>query len=523
MGFENCAPLDFTIAKNRNDFEGALTRLASAEPQTAFPLIEGQRVDGGETISVENPSHTESPIGTVSLASVADSERALTVLRKGFPAWRDTSSEERADILFRLADLLEGERNDLSALIVLEAGKPWREADADVVEAIDFCRYYADIVKERMSKPLLVGEVLGEQNFYFYEPRGVALVISPWNFPLAIACGMTVASLVTGNTTVLKPAEQTSLIAYRFAQLVYQAGFPKSSFAFLPGIGETVGAALVDSPDVDLICFTGSKAVGLHIISKAAEVHPGQRNVKRVIAEMGGKNAIIVDEDADLDEAVKGVLASAFGFSGQKCSACSRVIAVGSAYEVFVKRLCEAASDIVCGAAADPASYFGPVIDAEAHQRILATIEAGERELKLGFRGEAPKDGYYVPATIFRDVPTSAPIWREEIFGPVLACRKADSIEEALKVALDSPYALTGGLFSRSPKNIALIRKEFRVGNLYINRTCTGAIVGRQPFGGAKMSGVGSKAGGPDYLLQFTEPRTITENTMRRGFTPELA
>jgi RHH-type proline utilization regulon transcriptional repressor/proline dehydrogenase/delta 1-pyrroline-5-carboxylate dehydrogenase len=409
---------------------------------------------------------------------------------------------------------------ELSALIVLESGKPWAEADADLAEAIDFCAYYADEMT-RLGTSERTMEILGEDNQYFYQARGVAVVIAPWNFPLAIACGMAVAALVAGNAVILKPAEQTSVIASELAKILLAAGIPGNIFAFLPGIGEEVGPVLTDSPDIDLICFTGSKSVGLQIIQKAATVHPEQRSVKRVIAEMGGKNAIIVDDDADLDEAVKGVLHSAFGYAGQKCSACSRCIVVGSAYETFMARLVEASKDLIVGPSSDPATFLPPVIDQEAQTRILNLIEQYSRQCKVAFKGTTPNTGYFVPITIFRDVPTESQLWQEEIFGPVLACRRAESFEEALSIANASRYALTGGVFSRSPSHLERARRSFKVGNLYLNRKITGALVCRQPFGGFKMSGVGSKAGGKDYLLQFLEPRTVTENTMRRGFAPE--
>jgi RHH-type proline utilization regulon transcriptional repressor/proline dehydrogenase/delta 1-pyrroline-5-carboxylate dehydrogenase len=413
----------------------------------------------------------------------------------------------------------------LAALIIREAGKPWREADADVAEAIDFCRYYADEV-ERMWQARRTDTVLGEDNTYFYQPRGVVAVISPWNFPLAIACGMTVAALVTGNTVVLKPAEQTSLIASELAKILYEAGVSPAAFALLPGVGEVVGRALVTHPDVVLTVFTGSRPVGLEIIEASAAVQIGQRGIKRVIAELGGKNAIIVDSDADVDDAIRGVLTSAFGFAGQKCSACSRLIVVGGAYEPFLQRLASATRDLIIGAAQDPASFLGPVIDRESCSRIKSLIENGNA-VPLLCRAELPTaladQGCFVAPTIFRDVPRDHTLWRDEIFGPVLCCTQAASFEEALEIAGDSDYALTGGVFSRHPQNVALARRDFKVGNLYINRSITGALVGRQPFGGFNFSGIGSKAGGPDYLLQFVEPRVVTENTMRRGFTPDIS
>jgi RHH-type proline utilization regulon transcriptional repressor/proline dehydrogenase/delta 1-pyrroline-5-carboxylate dehydrogenase len=417
---------------------------------------------------------------------------------------------------------MRAERHDLSALIVREAGKPWKEADADVAEAIDFCDYYAEQMEE-LGPPKLMQKLPGENNHYFHIPRGIAVVIAPWNFPLAIACGMTVAALVTGNCAVLKPAEQTSLIAGEFARILLACGVPKDAFAFLPGLGEVVGRQLVSHPDVNMICFTGSKSVGLEIIKTAAVVQPGQESLKRVIAELSGKNAIIVDEDADLDEAIKGVLYSAFGFSGQKCSACSRCIVVGDAYEPFMNRLVAAAADLIVGAPSDPATLVGPVIDSESQSRIAKLIAAMENSTKLAFKGTTPESGFFVPPTIFRDVDPTSAVWREEIFGPVVGCCQARDFAHAIELANDSSFALTGGIFSRSPANIEVAVSTIKVGNLYINRGCTGAMVGRQPFGGFKMSGIGAQAGGPDYLLQFVHSRTVCENTMRRGFAPAVA
>ena len=332
---------------------------------------------------------------------------------------------------------------------------------------------------------------------------------------------MTVAALVTGNVVAFKPAEQTSIIAHTLASILFEAGLPRNVLAFLPGWGETIGRALVQSPDVALICFTGSRAVGLEIAKEASTVRPGQHHLKRVILELGGKNAFVVDEDSDLDEAIRGVLYSAFGYAGQKCSACSRVLVVGDAYETFLARAIEAARALIIGAASDSSSYLGPVVDEESQKRIFKTIETAEQTTPLAFKGTAPTTGYFVPPVIFRDVSPNSSLWRDEIFGPVLAVRRVETFEEGVAEALASEYALTGGVYSRSPKNIEYAKRKFTVGNLYINRGCTGALVCRQPFGGFKMSGIGSKAGGPDYLLQFVEPRTYTENTMRRGFTPE--
>ncbi|MCB0323243.1 MAG: aldehyde dehydrogenase family protein, partial [Bdellovibrionales bacterium] len=376
----------------------------------------------------------------------------------------------------------------------------------------------------RLFQPRPLGTFPGEHNIYTYEPRGVAVVISPWNFPLAIPCGMFAAALVTGNTVVLKPAEQTSFIAKLLFEAFLDAGMPSQVAAFLPGIGEEVGPVLTRHRLVQTLVFTGSRAVGLQLVQEGA-THHGE-HVKRVIAEMGGKNAVLIDDDAELDEAVRGSVISAFGFQGQKCSACSRLIVVGSTYDRVVERLGQAVESLIIGPASRPETFVGAVIDEDAQQRILGVIEDAKRSCRLIAQGAVPaacRDrGFFVPPSVFGEVPQGHALVTQEIFGPVLAVERAATFEEALSMALDSEYGLTGGVFSRSPEHIQLAVREFRVGNLYINRPCTGALVGRQPFGGAKMSGVGSKAGGPDYLLQFVVPRTVTENTMRRGFAPDL-
>jgi RHH-type proline utilization regulon transcriptional repressor/proline dehydrogenase/delta 1-pyrroline-5-carboxylate dehydrogenase len=365
--------------------------------------------------------------------------------------------------------------------------------------------------------------VAGEENEYFYEPRGVAVVIAPWNFPLAILTGMATAALVTGNPIILKPAEQSSVIAAKLMDVIQEAGLPRGVANFLPGVGEEIGPTLVEHPDVAIIAFTGSLGVGLWINEHAAKTPKSQDHVKRVIAEMGGKNAVIVDADADLDEAVKGVVDSAFGYQGQKCSAGSRAIVLEPVYEAFLARLIEATKSLKVTPAEDPGCAVGPVIDADARARIEKMIDTGKSESHLAYAGDLgplKSEGCYVAPTVFADVPPTAVIAQEEIFGPVLSVIKARDLEHALEIANGTKYALTGGFFSRSPRNIDAVRRRFRVGNLYINRKSTGALVDRQPFGGFKLSGIGSKAGGPDYLLQFVLPRVITENTMRRGFAP---
>ena len=527
--FKNEPLRDFSEERNRLAIEQGLSEVDAmirSKALHAAPIIRGKRCSSSETFSRPDPSNLSITVGTTEFASVEQAAEAMNACKEGLADWRARPHAERAEILRAVAAHMKDKSSFLTALIIKEAGKPWREADADVAEAIDFCLYYAQEML-RIGTPRRTQDVLGEENLYFYQPRGVAVVISPWNFPLAITVGMTVAALVTGNTVVLKPSEQTGLIAHEFAKMLLSAGVPANAFAFLPGRGETVGRYLVQHPSTALVAFTGSRPVGLEILRSAAEVAPGQPGIKRVIAELGGKNAIVVDDDADFDDAIRGTLQSAFGFAGQKCSACSRLIVVGDAYEPFLERLSAATQDLILSRAEDPSSFLGPVIDAESHSRILDTIGAARSELTLLTEAKLPSElaasGYFVPPTIFRDVPPSHSIWREEIFGPVLACTRAASFDEAVALAVDCDYALTGGVFSRHPAHIDHAREEFRVGNLYINRSITGALVGRQPFGGFRFSGIGSKAGGPDYLLQFVEPRVVTENTMRRGFSPDLS
>ncbi|MFM9957190.1 MAG: proline dehydrogenase family protein [Phycisphaerales bacterium] len=482
------------------------------------------------------------PMPRRDVADVDTRQAASSVERaqSAFAAWRDVDPRQRAEVLTRAAAIMRQRRDELSAIMIKEAGKTWREADADTCEAVDFCEFYA-----RLAVPLFerarIGKFIGELDEQWYQPRGVAAVIAPWNFPLAICCGMTVAALVTGNPVVIKPAEQTPVIAERLFTILRQAmadaGFGSKQhadvLALCPGPGETVGAALVRDPRVALIAFTGSKAVGLDIIKAAGLTPDEQPFVKKVICEMGGKNALVIDESADLDEAVLGVRHSAFGFQGQKCSACSRVIVVdpsdsGEAHDHFVERLVEATKALVIDDPAKPGTDVGPVIDADSKKKILHYIERGKAQCKLALGMpvpdalEAATGRAYVGPHIFTNVKPEHDIAREEIFGPVLAVMRARSFDEALAIANNSPYKLTGGVFSRKPAHLEKAKREFRVGNLYLNRGITGALVARQPFGGFAMSGVGSKAGGVDYLLQFVEPRASCENTLRRGFAPEL-
>lgn len=518
--FENEPLTDFSKEANRQALQQALNDL---QPylDASYPAIIGGEKAIQEMFDVSNPSHCNQIVGRCGRSTEGHARQAIAAAKAAFPGWRDTEPKQRADLLFAAARIMRRRRFELAAWEVRESGKPWREADADVAEAIDFCNYYAHEML-RLAPPQR-RDLPGEENETFYEPRGVAVVIAPWNFPLAILCGMTTAALVTGNTVIMKPAEQASVIAAKLMEVFQEIRLPPGVANYLPGVGEEIGPVLTNHPDTAMIAFTGSRGVGLLINAEAARTPPGQEHIKRVLAEMGGKNAIIVDDDADLDEAVAGVVASAFGYQGQKCSACSRVIVHESLYDTFLARLIEATRSLKIAPAEDPGCSVGPVIDAEAKRRILDYVEKGKREARLAYAGEVgpwADEGHYVAPHIFADVPPDAAIAQEEIFGPVLAVMKARDLDQALAIANGTPYALTGGLYTRGPRHIERVRREFRVGNLYINRKITGALVDRQPFGGFKLSGIGSKAGGPDYLLQFLLPRTITENTMRRGFAP---
>ncbi|AVH72382.1 L-glutamate gamma-semialdehyde dehydrogenase [Nostoc sp. 'Lobaria pulmonaria (5183) cyanobiont'] len=516
--FLGAADTDYAEEEVRTKAAQAFQNVRQQLGKTYLPLINGEYVNPPEFVDSLNPSKFSEVIGKVGLISVEQAEQAMQAAKAAFPGWKKTPAKQRADILRKAGDLMELRRAELSVWIVLEVGKPVKEADGEVSEAIDFCRYYADEI-ERLEKGVNY-DIPGETNHYIYQPRGIAVVISPWNFPLAIACGMTVAALVSGNCTLLKPAETSSVIAAKLTEILVDAGLPKGVFQYVPGKGSQVGAHLVNHPDTHVIAFTGSQEVGCRIYAEAAILKPGQKHMKRVIAEMGGKNAIIVDESADLDQAVVGIVQSAFGYSGQKCSAASRVIVLQPIYDAFVQRLVEATKSLNIGEAELPSTQVGPVIDANARDRIREYIEKGKAEAEVALELPAPEQGYFIGPVIFSEVSPNAVISQEEIFGPVLAVIRVKDFQEALAVANGTNYALTGGLYSRTPSHIQQAQTEFEVGNLYINRNITGAIVGRQPFGGFKLSGVGSKAGGPDYLLQFLEPRAVTENIQRQGFAP---
>jgi RHH-type transcriptional regulator, proline utilization regulon repressor / proline dehydrogenase / delta 1-pyrroline-5-carboxylate dehydrogenase len=511
---------DFTRIEERSSFIRAVAKVRSEFGRTWPLIINGKEILTEDRMASVNPVAPTEVVGHVCQAGIEQIQAAIGAAKAAFPAWRARSPEERANFLLAAAEIARQRIHELSAWQVLEVGKQWDQAHADVGEAIDFLEYYArEIV--RIGTPRRMGRAPGEMNLAFYQPKGIAAVIAPWNFPLAISCGMASAALVTGNCVLYKPAGPSSVIGAGLAQIFREAGIPDGVFNFVPGRSRVMGDFLVEHPEVGLIAFTGSKEVGLRILERASRPSPGQYHLKRVIAEMGGKNAAIVDDDADLDEAVLEILHAAFGFQGQKCSATSRVIVLSDIYEKFTSRLVEAARSVRIGPAEDPGNIMGPVVDQPAQQRILEYIELGKRELTpLLVRDDLPKEGYYVPLAIFGDVPHTHRLAQEEIFGPVLAVIKARDFNHALEMANETEYALTGSVFSRSPDHLEKAFNEFRVGNLYLNRGSTGALVERQPFGGFKMSGIGSKAGGPEYLLQFMDPRVVTENTMRRGFTP---
>ena len=520
--FRNQPHADFSRREQREAYVAAVAAVRERFG-ARYPLrIGGRDIETARTLDSVNPAAPDEVVGTVAYGGRAEAEAAVAAARAALPAWRDAAPAERAAVLFRAAELMREGTMELSALMTLEAGKTRREANGDVDEAVDFLEYYGREML-RLGTPRRMGHAPGEHNVYFYQPRGVALVIAPWNFPLAILTGMTSAALVAGDPVIVKPAGPTPVIAAHMVRLLEEAGAPPGTVNFLPSPGGEVGDFLVRHPGVDLIAFTGSMEVGLRIISQAAQ-NPAD-GVKKVIAEMGGKNAIVVDADADLDLAVSEVVVSAFHYQGQKCSAASRVIVLEAAYDEFVRRLVQATRSLVVGPPEDPGTRVGPVITADARAKIEKYIEVGRREATLAVAVEPPEGGwpgggFFVAPHVFIDVRPDAVIAQEEIFGPVVAVMKAADLDEALAIANGVRYALTGGLISRSPATIEQVRREFRVGNLYINRGITGALVERQAFGGFKMSGVGSKAGGPDYLLQFLEPRVITENTMRRGFAP---
>lgn len=519
--FANEPPLDFSIKANREACRAAIARVRAQLGRSYPAVIGGKELQTDDAIVSLNPARPEEVVGRVAGVSRELVDRAFASAREAQKVWGMKSPEERAEVLFRAASIAHGKRMELLAWQVVETGKNWAEADADVAEAIDYLEYYGRETL-RLGTPLSLGGLSGEVNRYHYQPRGVGVVIAPWNFPLAISLGMMSAALAAGNTVIYKPSSLSPVNGWHAFAILREAGVPAGVLNFIPGRGDAVGEWLVGHREVNFIAFTGSRDVGLRIFEQAGKIVPGQRGLKRVVVEMGGKNAVIVDADADLDQAVAGVMQSAFGYQGQKCSACSRAIVLDGCYDRFMERLAAAVAGIAIGSPEDPTYFMGPLIDEKARKKVAAYTEVARNEGRTVGELPAPAVGRYCAPLVVTDVPRDSRLLREEIFGPILAVIKVKDMSEALERANETDYALTGGLYSRSPASIRRVSDEFCVGNLYINRPITGAIVGRQPFGGFRMSGIGSKAGGPDYLLQFMEPRVVTENTLRRGFTPEV-
>lgn len=517
-GFVNTPQLDFSRQEVRDRFADALD-VVRGRIGRDYPLAIHGAAFAGRFDSAISPADPTVLLGRVESATELHAEQAIANARTAFADWRDVPASQRIELCLRAAGIMLRRREELAVWQVLEVGKNWREADADVAEAIDYLRYYAhEMATLDGWKPTAIFPA--EINHQRYEPGGVTAIIAPWNFPLAILTGMTAAALVAGNTAIMKPAGPARLVACQLLEILREAGFPPQVCQLLPGDGATVGRRLVEHYDVAIVAFTGSRDVGATILRQAAGLRLGQRQLKRVVCEMGGKNAIIVDSDADFDEAVSQTLQSAFGYQGQKCSAASRVIVVGNRHDLFVRRLAEALDVYSYGPPQDPQHVFGPVISVTARQKIESYIEIGRIEGRLFYRGKVPDVGFYAAPAIFTSIEPHHRLAREEVFGPVLAVLRAASFEQALDMALDSDYALTGGVFSRLPAHIELARRRFRVGNLYINRRITGALVAAQPFGGVGHSGTGIQAGGPDYLKQFLWTRVVSENTLRHGYMP---
>ncbi len=510
--FRNESVRDFKNPADRASLQAAIRR-AREGLAARYPLvIDGRKRETAQTFNSINPAHPSEIVGEVSSASVEQAAEAIEAAFQRFDEWRATTARERARFLFEAAELVRKRRDDFNALLVLEAGKSWPEADADTAEAIDFMEFYGREAL-RYDKPMPLVPVAGEENELRYLPLGVGVVIPPWNFAFAIMAGMTVAALVTGNTVVLKPSSDAPVIAAVFVDLLHEIGLPPGVLNFVPGAGRAIGDALVAHPKTRFIAFTGSKEVGLRINELAAKTQPGQMWIKRVIAEMGGKDAIVVAADADLDKAVEGVVVSAYGYQGQKCSACSRAIVEAPVYDEFLTRLKRRVEQIAVGDPASPETYMGPVINESAQRSILRYIDVGKKEGRLVTGGDAlDRDGgYYIAPTVIADVKPGARIEQEEIFGPVLAVIKAEDFDEALRIANDTQFGLTGSVYSRDERKLERASAEFFVGNLYLNRKSTGALVGGHPFGGFNMSGTDSKAGGFDYLLLFLQAQAVSK------------
>lgn len=509
--FVNIALTDFSNLEHKRQQEDAIAAVRAKLGQTYPLIIGGQHVTNTETFTSINPARPDEVVGVFPKATVAQAKQAIDAASAAFKTWQYVDPLRRANQLLAAAQLLTQRRYEFNAWLMFETGKSWIEADADVAEGIDFLNFYAREM-HRLAQPQPLTRIPGEQNNLTYIPLGVGIVIPPWNFPLAIMAGMTTAAIVAGNTVVLKPASTAATIAANLVNLLIDAGFPAGVVNFLPGPGGTIGDALVDDPRTRFVAFTGSRDVGLRIHSRAATHQPGQQWIKRTILEMGGKDAIVVDASADLDAAAAGIVQSAFGFQGQKCSAGSRAIIVATVYDQLLPKIVEKAKQIAIGDPENATTYLGPVIDAAAFKKIREYIAVGKEEGKLlTGGGDVDRQGYYIPPTIFADVAPTARIALEEIFGPVLAIIKAQDFNDALAIANNTEYGLTGAVYSRDQAHLEQAAREFHVGNLYLNRKCTGALVGAHPFGGFNMSGTDSKAGGRDYLLLFTQAKVVVE------------
>jgi 1-pyrroline-5-carboxylate dehydrogenase len=507
--FVNEPFVDFTQPENAAAMRAALARVSDGFGRSYNLRVAGQLCQTGNLLRSLNPSRPSETVGLHHKATAALAREAVEAADAYFPVWSRVPPEERADMLDRAAAILRRRKLEFDAWLVYEAGKTWNETEPDVSEAIDFMRYYA-LLARKHAAPDPLAQLAGERNELRYIPLGAGIVIPPWNFPLAILAGMTAAALVAGNTVVVKPSSDTPTIAAKFAEVLEEAGVPPEAFSILPGSGAEIGDLLVTHPRTRFISFTGSRDVGLRINELAAKAQPGQVWIKRVVAEMGGKDAIVVDEEADLDSAVQGVLAAAYGYQGQKCSACSRAIVSEKLYDAFLEKLVPKVEALTVGPADDFANDMGPVINAAAKRSILEYIEIGKKEGRLVAGGvEAPGEGHFIRPTVIADIGARDRLFQEEIFGPVLSVTKARDFEHALELANDSEYGLTGSLYSQNPEKLKAAADRFHVGNLYFNRKCTGAMVGVHPFGGFNMSGTDSKAGGPDYLLQFLQAKSI--------------
>lgn len=509
--FKNEVFTNFNDEQNNKEYDAALKKVEK-ELGKSYPLvIGGQKIKTVREVVSVNPALHSQVIGTVSQGDRDLAEQAIQTAASTFETWKQVDPNERARYLYRAVAMMRRRKHEFSAWMTFEAGKTRAEADADTAEAIDFMEFYAREM-QRLNQPQPLTIIEEEENELYYVPLGVGIVIPPWNFPLAIMVGMTTASIVAGNTVVLKPASTTPVIAAKFIELLEEAGLPAGVVNFLPSPGEEVGDYLVDHHLTRFISFTGSRDVGLRINERAARTNPGQKWIKRVIAEMGGKDTIVVDHDADLELAADAITASAFGFSGQKCSACSRAIIHEDVYDVVLDKVIERTQKLIIGNPAELSTHIGPVVDEKAYRKIQEYIEIGKQEGRLVIGGNTgdPK-GYFIEPTIFADVDSTARVSQEEIFGPVIAFTKATSFEEALAFANNTEYGLTGAVITNNRANLEKARREFFVGNLYFNRKCTGALVGTHPFGGFNMSGTDSKAGGRDYLLLFTQAKMVSE------------